>query len=130
LLDVIGQRQPHYAAAAALWSLAESGKIKAFISAISFNNVYYIVRKASGKTKAMEAMRLLYDVFEPVALDAQILRQAIDSGGGDFEDAVQYASALRVQCRHFVTRNPDDFPQQPMSVLSPAEFLATIRLPL
>jgi len=126
LLDVLARREPFYAASARIWSMAESGQIQAFISAISFNNVYYVVRKADSRKKADAAMRLLRDVFKSVAPDEQILNQAIDSGMSDFEDAVQYFSAVRARVGHLVTRNPADFPTEPIAVVSPEEFLAAI----
>jgi predicted nucleic acid-binding protein len=124
LLDVLARREPFYAAAAEVWSLAERGEFDAFVSAISFNNVYYIVRKAEGAQKANQALRLLRDVFRVVAPDVQILNQAMDADMTDFEDAVQFHSALRAQATHLVTRNPDDFPKGSLCVLTPEEFLA------
>lgn len=126
LLDVLARREPHFADAARLWSLAESGQIAAFVSAISFVNTYYLIRKASGSRKAANALRLLRGVFEPIVVDGQILNQAMDSRLTDFEDAVQYFCALRAQAECLVTRNPGDFPKGPLPIVSPAEFLALL----
>jgi len=123
LLDVLGQRQPFYSASARVWTLAETGAVKALISAISFNNVYYIVRKASGRERAEEALRLLRDVFDWVAPDHGIINQAIDSECDDFEDAVQFHSAVSSGSRFLVTRDPDGFPVTGPPILNPEEFL-------
>lgn len=123
-LDVLARRQPFYRAAAQVWSLAERGEIQACVSAISFNNAYYIIRKAAGKEKAQEALRLLRGVFTPVAPDAQILNQAIDADMDDFEDAIQFHSALRARADYLLSRNPDDFPDSGPPVVSPDEFIA------
>ena len=64
LLDVLTRREPHYRASVYVWTLAERGEITAFISAISFNNIYYIVRKAESKTKAEKVLKLLRDTFD------------------------------------------------------------------
>lgn len=127
LLDVLARRKPFYEASAKIWSLAEAGEIKAHISAISFNNIYYIVRKLKNRKTAEEALRLLRDVFEPIAADGQILNQSIDAGMDDFEDAVQYHSAVRAKASCLITRNPDHFPSSTLPVLSPDEFLAAFR---
>lgn len=124
LLDVIARRDPHYAAASRIWTLAESGDVSAHISVISFNNIYYIVRKAAGKTKANEALHLLRKVFEVEFIDRRILDRAIDSGMADFEDALQYWSAVGVGARCLITRNPSHFPDEGPTVLSSEEFLA------
>lgn len=127
LLDVLARREPFYAAAAAIWSLAERGEVRAAVSAISFNNVYYIVRRAEGRTQAQKAMRLIRDVFEAVPPDSQIINQAIDANMADFEDAVQFHSAIRAKATYLVTRNPGDFPKSALPILTPGEFLAAWR---
>jgi predicted nucleic acid-binding protein len=122
LLDVLAKREPFYKAAANLWSLAETREIRAFISSVSFNNIYYIVRKAENKARADKAIRILRDVFEPVAPDSQIINQAIDMGLDDFEDAIQFCSAIRIKAVCLVTRDPGGFPKSGLSILSPEEF--------
>jgi len=124
LLDVLAKREPYYENSAMIWSLAESGRIDAYISSISFNNIFYIVRKLEDAEKAFQAMMFLRDVFKPVAPDAQIINQAIDTKMEDFEDAIQYVSATRAQVDFLVTRNPDDFHHGSIPVCTPAEFLA------
>lgn len=124
LLDVLAEREPFYADSQRIWTLSESGRIEAFVSAISFTNCYYIVRKYAGRRSAEKAVRLLRDVFAPVDLTSQILNQAIDSGLSDFEDAIQFYSAVHAQADCVVTRNADHFPRAPLSAFSPAEFLA------
>ena len=124
LLDVLGRREPFYAAAAEVWSMAERGEVSGYVSAISFNNIYYIVRKAESKSKANKALVMLRDIFRVVAPDTQIINQAIDATIDDFEDAIQFHSAIRAKAAHLLTRNPDDFPKSNLSILTPEEFLA------
>ena len=127
LLDVLAHRDGFYDASARIWSLSERGEIEAFISAISFNNVYYIIRKARDKATADTAMKLLRDVFDSIAPDTRIVNQAIDSEFKDFEDALQFHSAVRCQADFLITRNPADFPPSKPAVLTPEEFLALWR---
>jgi predicted nucleic acid-binding protein len=124
LLDVLAERKAFYPEAMRVWTLAESGHIEAQVSAISFNNCYYIVHRYAGRRSAEKSIRLLGDVFETVDLTSRILRQAIDAGFADFEDAIQFHSAVHAKSECIITRNPDDFPRAPLSILSPAEFLA------
>ena len=124
LLDVLAFRKPFYDAAARIWTLAEHQKLDALVSAISFNNIYYIIRKAGGKAKADDALRIIRDLFTPVPLDAKLINQAMDSSIDDFEDAVQFHSAVRETADFLITRDPDGFPSTGTPVLSPPEFLA------
>ncbi|MFT5365529.1 MAG: putative nucleic acid-binding protein [Candidatus Latescibacterota bacterium] len=123
LLDVLVRREPHYQNSARVWTLAERGEITTYISAISFNNIYYILRKIDGKTAANNALKLLRDVFESIPPDTRIINQAIDSECDDFEDAIQFHSAVRVGAQVLITRNPNDFPTSSITIASPDEFL-------
>lgn len=126
LLDVLGRREPHYEDAAQIWTLAETGKLEAYVSAISFTNVFYIVRKFRDIRAAKQAVKWMRDVFHIAACDDKILHQAIDANWRDLEDAVQYFSAWRVGASCIVSRNVGDYAKSEMDVLSPEEFLAIL----
>jgi predicted nucleic acid-binding protein len=123
LLDVLAHREPFYRASARIWSLAETGEVEAYISATSFNNIYYIVRKAAGNEEARKALRLLRDVFTSMAPDSRLVSQAIDLQSGDFEVAVQLLSATRAKADFLITRDAGDFPRSDIAILTPEEFL-------
>lgn len=123
LIDVLAEREPFYADSARVWTLAEQGRVKGFISVISFNNIYYVVRRLRMRQIADGMMVLLRDTFSPVALDEQILDQAIDAKHKDLEDAIQYFSAVRARVDCIVSRDADAFPQSDLPVLTPAELL-------
>ena len=61
---------------------------------------------------------------ELVILDMQIANQAIDASIKDFEDAIQFFSALRAGAAVLITRNPKDFPVGDVAIQTPAELLA------
>jgi predicted nucleic acid-binding protein len=124
LLDVLAEREPFYREAFQLWSLAEQGRVRGLISAISFNNLYYVVRKLAGAQKAVRALRMLRDTFSVVPLDEQTLMQAIDAGFKDFEDAIQFFGALKADAACLITRNPGDYPAGQLPIQTPREFLA------
>ena len=123
LLDVLARRDPFFEHSARIWTMAEQGEIVASVSVLSFNNIYYIVRKAEGKEKAAKALRLMRDIFVIVAPGRQIVDRAVDSEIDDFEDAVQYFSASRSRADYLITRDASGFPASPLPVLSPQEFL-------
>ena len=124
LLDVLAKRRRFYRDSVRIWSLAEQGSVCGLISAISFNNIYYVVRKVRGSRTAERVLGMLRDVFTPVVLDGQILNQAIAAGFKDFEDAIQYHSALHAGAACIISRNPSDFPEGDIPAVTPAEFLA------
>ena len=125
LLDVLDARKEFYEHSAAVWTLIETGQVEGYISAISFNNINYIIARKHSAKKAHQVMVLLRDIFKVVALTPQIINQAIDSSFADFEDALQYFSAVHVQADVILSRNVKDFRKSDISVLTPAEFIET-----
>lgn len=124
LLDVLFHREPHYRPSAEIWTRSELGAMNGMISVISFNNIYYVLCRAADRERARASIRLLRNVFQPVALGAQIINQAIDSKISDFEDAIQYTSAIRSGSEFLITRNVRDYPKTGIPVILPEEFLA------
>jgi predicted nucleic acid-binding protein len=128
LIDVLARREPFYADSAQVWTLAEQGRVTGFISVISFNNIYYVVRRLRTRVVADRMMVLLRDTFTPVALDKQILDQAIDGGFKDREDAIQYFSAIRAGVDCLVSRDARAFPKADLPIMTPHELLTAGQL--
>ncbi len=123
VIDVLAQRQGFYDASAAILTMLEKDEAEGFISAISFNNIHYILRKQSGKTKSVNAIRMLLSTFNIVTLDKKILTRTIESNFNDFEDGIQFFSAMRSNADYLISRNVKDFPHDDIPVLTPEEFL-------
>ncbi len=127
LLDVILERPPHYQNSARAWTRAERGAIEGYVSAVSFTDIFYIVQRVRNGAEARSVVRGMLGVFTPATCNAGIVRQAVESDLPDFEDAVQYFSALHAEADCIITRNAPDFPRRPaLPVLSPAQFLAQL----
>ena len=124
-MDVLLDREPFVVDSQRIWLLAERGKIRGLVSVLSFPNIYYVIRKLSGSRKSQRVMLMLRDVFVPVECDEQILNQAMDADFKDFDDAIQYFSALRAGADCLISRNPKHFRAADIPVLTPSEFLAT-----
>jgi predicted nucleic acid-binding protein len=125
LLDVLARRDPFYADSAEVWTLVERRRIVGHISTLSLPNLFYLMRQAKGQRVARKTMRILKDLFALVPLDARITGDAIDSTIGDFEDALQFFSAIAAGATTLITRNPRDFPIGGIPIQTPSEFLAT-----
>jgi predicted nucleic acid-binding protein len=128
ILDVFAKRRPHYSKGMAIWSLVETNEVSGFVSAISYNNVYYVLNNAENSVVARKAMIIMRDLFTTVPLDEKIINMSIDSDFVDFEDAIQYFSATRVDADCIITRNKKDFKLSDVPVLSPEEFLSIYEL--
>lgn len=129
LLDVLTQRRPFFEDSAKAWSLIYQGLMQGYVSAISVNHLYYIVRKLRDKETAESFVDDLLRDFEVVSLTKSILHQARTVRGKDFEDSIQYFSAIQEGCEILITRNKKDFPTAGLRLLNPSEFLERLREP-
>lgn len=123
LFDVLAKREPFYLDSARIWTLINRKIIEGFLSAISINNLYYIIRKLRGHKSAVEFVDQILEDFEIVALTKTIFKQARTAEGKDFEDLIQYFSAIHEGCEILVTRNKKHFLAGGLSILTPPELL-------
>lgn len=127
LLDVLTQRKPFVQDSSRVWSLIHEGLIEAYLSAISVNNLYYIIRKLRDKSTAEEFVDQILQDFGIVPLTKSVLKQSRTLSSKDFEDSIQYFSAIQEGCEILLTRNKKDFPPTGLQVLDPSEFLKMLR---
>jgi predicted nucleic acid-binding protein len=130
ILDVATARKPFVDDSRGVLSIIEDGKAFGMISSNSVTNIYYILRKLSSSGKAKDFIRTVVSYLSVIAIIHNNIIQALDSGFGDFEDAVQYYSALTHQCNYIVTRNTDDYKNSDIPVLEPKEFIALFEGPV
>lgn len=71
-------------------------------------------------------------LVKPFELNDKIIELALnDTSFKDFEDGIQYYTALESQCDSIITRNLKDFRNSAIPVFSPKEYLSkrkTVRL--
>ena len=124
ILDVLMRREPYFADAARLWTLAETERIEGFIAGHSFTTLFYLYRQQNDSVRAYQAIRRLLRVFDVAGVDREVIEMACDLAWRDFEDAVQAMAANGSDCHYLVTRNPEDYAVQKPKVILPADFLA------
>ncbi len=125
ILDYLLARSPFDSDAKRLFEAAELGNIQLFASALSFCNIAYIVRKIKSTADFQTIATDLSTFISITSINESIILEALSMGYSDFEDAVQYSSALSETClNHFITRNKVDFTQTILLVLSPSEYWA------
>ena len=122
VIDLLDKREPFYIDAVKLFTLAYQKKITLFVSPMTYATASYLLRK-HGK----EGMRKLLNNFRQLSqittADERVVDAALASSFDDYEDVLQYYSALTRNVDVIVTRNKKDFTSASIPVLSPAELL-------
>ena len=122
-LDSITARLPYQKEADQLFEYIEEGMLTGIISAESFSNIFYILRKLSSSEMAIQQIKNLRLLVNVGIIQASTIDQALKSGWTDFEDALQYFCAKENMCDAIVTRNKSDFKKSDIPVLSPTEII-------
>ena len=125
VLDHLADRQPFSEYAHRLFALAEQNEITLCVSALSFSNLYYILRKLKNGDAALSLLRKLKGLVEITSVGEKEVDNALGENFKDFEDALQCFSAKTESgVKVIITRNKFDFPKNLIRVESPEEFLA------
>lgn len=124
VIDFFTDREPHANPASELFELNEKGSVKLFLSAVSINNIYYIVRKFLGHKKTIEVVETLIEMTEIIGITKSEIVQALNNNFSDFEDSIQYSSALTIKdLDAIITRNIKDYRNSNIAVMTPLNFL-------
>ncbi len=125
VLDVLLKREPFYQAAVKVMNLAQHDDIHEYISASAVTDIYYIAYKQIKDRKlVLDLIKRLLMVVSIVAVTEQEIRNALETGWRDFEDAVQYSVALLNEMEGLVTRNPRDYERADIVIWSPEQVLS------
>ena len=127
VLDLLGEREPFYNSAAKITTLADKGEIELVVSALSYSTVYYLLSRFEDKELVKEKIRKFKVVAETSDLTDKIVDKGLSSGFSDFEDSLQYYCAIKMDCKILITRNGKDFKESEIPVLSPDEYLNSLR---
>lgn len=123
ILDLLCNRDVFYAPAAELFTLAENARVTLYTSALSFANIFYILRKILGNTAAKNVLRKLKLLVTVLPVHAKVIDLALNSSFRDFEDAIQYFTARTENISTLITRNVRDYKIKDMAVQTAAEYV-------
>ncbi|SMO34077.1 PIN domain-containing protein [Gracilimonas mengyeensis] len=124
LIDFLIDREPFATYAAEIMSLADKGSIQVSVSALSINNIHYIIRKYLSEKKTRDILGDLLAMIEILKVDKQDIQQALVSPFKDFEDAIQHSVATQEgELEVIITRNIKDYKKAAIQVFSPEQYL-------
>lgn len=128
MLDLLGERIPYYDSIAKIATLADKGKIKMIVSALSYTTVFYLLSKFEDVNKVKEKLRKFRVISEISDLDSKVIEKGLSSNFADFEDSIQYYCAIKADCSILITRNGKDFKSSEIPVMTAEEYLQSIKL--
>lgn len=127
LIDFLADRKPFSLDAAKLFNYSFKKKVTIYVAAVSYNNIYYILRQSCTYSKTIKILTELQEWTETIDVSKDVISKALKSEFKDFEDAIQYNCAktvTKIDC--IVTRDTKDFKMSLMPTMTPKETLTMI----
>jgi predicted nucleic acid-binding protein len=123
ILDLLAHRDPHFDAIARLATLADQKKLVLVSSPLSFTTVDFILNKYESEESVRTKLRKFKIICEVCEVNEETVEKGLNSTFKDFEDSVQYYSALQANCSVIITRNGKDFKHSSIPVMTAEEYL-------
>ena len=124
VIDLLSKREKFYKPAGILFTLSDDKEIKLAISSLTFANIYYLLSKELNTAKVKEILRKFKLLVNVLPMDDKIIDLSLNSDFKDFEDAIQYFTALENKMEIIITRNLKDFKLSRIPVMTANDYLA------
>ena len=125
VLDLLAKRNEFIIEAQELFTLSDKNEIKLYISSLTFANTYYILSQKMKLNDARKILRKFKILVEVLPMDDKIIDLSLESDFIDFEDAIQYHTAIENNINIIITRNLKDFKTSRIPVLTAKNYIET-----
>jgi len=127
VIDLLSRREPFFGEAASLFSLADKKQIELTLSSLTIANTSYALLRQMDSNKAKSILRKLRLIVKILQLDDKIIGLTLnDETFSDFEDGLQYFTAIENGQDLIITRNLKDFKNSKLPILTAKQFIETI----
>lgn len=124
VVDLLEGREPFCYDAAQLFTMAHEKKVELLVSPMTFSTASFLLRK-HGSTGVRNLLSNLRQLVRVTTSDECTVDDSIASRFKDFEDAMQYYTALNAKAGIIITRNGKDFTASKLPIMTASEYIAT-----
>ena len=123
VIDLLDKREPFCYDAVRLFTMAYNKKVQLLVSPMTYATASFFLRKHGTEEvrRLLNNFRLLSRV---TTANERTVDESLVSQFADFEDALQYYSALTAKAEAIITRNKKDFANSKIPVMTAGEYLA------
>jgi predicted nucleic acid-binding protein len=127
VIDLLSRREPFFEEAASLFSLADKKQIELAVSALTMANTSYVLLRQMDSDNTKSILRKLRLIVNILPLNDKIIGLALnDNTLSDFEDGLQYFTAIENEQELIITRNLKDFKNSKLPTMTAKQFIETI----
>lgn len=126
VIDLLDKRMPFCEDAATLFAEAYHKRVQLIISPTTYATASYLLGRHNSIEEVHNLLANLRQLTRVSTEDERVVDDAIASKFADFEDALQYYSAIRAKADVIITRNGKDFAASRIPVMTAAEYLESL----
>ncbi|MGK7393525.1 MAG: type II toxin-antitoxin system VapC family toxin [Candidatus Cyclobacteriaceae bacterium M3_2C_046] len=125
IVAVINKEFPLFNQAARILSLSQHSDYQIFTSPLCLAIAFYFASKKSGEDLAKKKIKKLTENIQITSINQQICHLAGQNPQiHDFEDGMEYYSALEAACDLIITENKEDFYFSQIALCNCEEFIS------
>ncbi|MFC5192603.1 type II toxin-antitoxin system VapC family toxin [Algoriphagus aquatilis] len=127
LVSVLNKEYPLFPHSARILSLADQRRFQLYTSPICLAIAFYFAEKKCGTAQAKQKMQVLSSKLHIAAVDSQTVTNAVSNlSVMDFEDGLEYYSALQHDCKAIITEDSEGFYFSEIPVFDCRKFLEEV----
>lgn len=127
LIDLLSRREPFFEDAATLFSMADKKEFELSVSSLTIANTGYVLLKQMKPNEAKFVLRKLRLILNVLPIDDKIIDLALnDNTFTDFEDGIQYFTAIENEQDVIITRNLKDFRNSKLPAITAKQFIESL----
>jgi len=124
IISVLNKEYPLFTYSARILSLSSKNQFNLYTSPLCLAIAFYFSSKKSGEKEAKNKINILLNNIKLTTIDETIAKKVIQNPSIlDFEDGLEYYSAIEKSCRVLITEDKEDFFSE-IEVLNCEEFIA------
>jgi predicted nucleic acid-binding protein len=127
VVDLLARRAPFWNDAQALFTLADKQQVALCVSALTMANTHYILARSLPTEQARNVLSRFKVLVTVLPMTDKIIELALASEFKDFEDGIQYFTALEHDLTAIITRNGKDFKGSILPVMNGQQFLGSFQ---
>jgi predicted nucleic acid-binding protein len=124
IISVLNKEYPVYTYSSRVLSLLDNSKFQVYTSPLCLAIAFYFAEKKHGSAQARHKINILIEKLRFTSIDERtVLEVGKNKKIHDFEDGLQYYSALDSKCSVIITEDRNDFYFSEIEVLPSRQFL-------
>jgi len=123
LVSVLNKEYPHFTYTSRILSLADKKRFALFTSPVCLAIAFYFAEKKYRSISAKKRIEVLCEHINITTTNKSIVLQSLQNiAVNDFEDGLEYYSALESKCDCIITEDVEDFYFSKIEVLNSQDF--------